>query len=272
MKKRIHSNALRQPRFSPLTAFALILAVMFTVAVATHPASVSAKSLAVAPTPPAATPPPATPPTYPNAPKAGVEGIPAIQAATGAPLAQDAVTNYVQSHRVLFNSTSDRGKVTTVGEYPSSQIAARLGISTGLPDDTMLWYVEMAGHFVFPGNSQMPQGVTFPYAYEAFNAITGNLVLAGGLAGPTQAATPTPAPATPTPVATTPIPATPTSAPPACTIVSQGSPRWIPTTPISTSTPAQRDSIPAPARSNGCFRRHRSSCQSIARHCMISAS
>jgi hypothetical protein len=225
MKKYSHPKTVQRPRFSPLTLIVLGLAVLFVISLATHPSAASAKGMAAAPTPPAATPPPKVPPTYPNAPQSGVVGLPAVQNQTGAQLGQDAVISYVHSHRIPFNGTDDRGKVSTIGKFPAGLVAERIGAPTGLPDDTMLWYVEFSGNFAFPGNSHSPQGVTFPYAYEAFNAANGNLVLAGGLAGPTQTP-PTPTPVLPTP---TPLPATPTTVPPtpttapACTIVSQGS-------------------------------------------------
>jgi hypothetical protein len=53
------------------------------------------------------------------------------------------------------------------------------GERTGLPDSTLLCYVELRGNVVFSG----PRGVTvaYPRAYEVFDAHTGNLLGWGGM-------------------------------------------------------------------------------------------
>jgi hypothetical protein len=70
--------------------------------------------------------------------------------------------------------------VVRVAFLTSAQVSALLGgESTGVPDDTLLCYVELQGNFTFPS----PQGTTqtFTKGVEVFDAQTGNLLMDGGL-------------------------------------------------------------------------------------------
>jgi hypothetical protein len=73
-------------------------------------------------------------------------------------------------------------RVTQVAFLSSAQVSRRLGgISTGLPEEAPLCYVEMQGEFTFSD----PLGglLRFERGFEVFDARTGNLLVAGGLPG-----------------------------------------------------------------------------------------
>ena len=53
------------------------------------------------------------------------------------------------------------------------------GESTGLPDQTLLYYVDLHGTFTFAGPDNI--SATYLHGYEVFDAHTGNLVMWGGL-------------------------------------------------------------------------------------------
>jgi hypothetical protein len=70
--------------------------------------------------------------------------------------------------------------VVQVAFYSSKQVSTLLGgESTGMPDNTLLCYVELRGTFTFAG----PNGTTatFSTGFEVFDAHTGNFLMAGGL-------------------------------------------------------------------------------------------
>jgi hypothetical protein len=70
--------------------------------------------------------------------------------------------------------------VTSVAFLTSQQVSANLnGESTGLPDNTLLCFVEMRGTFTFAGG--LGSLVTYSRGYELFDAHTGNILMAGGL-------------------------------------------------------------------------------------------
>lgn len=91
------------------------------------------------------------------------------------------VIQYVGSHPMPHSiSAGLHPVVVSVRFLTSNQISAMLGgESTGLPDDTLLCYVELRGTFVFPG----PQSTTVTYArgFEVFDAHSGNILMGGGL-------------------------------------------------------------------------------------------
>jgi hypothetical protein len=222
-----------RPRVSPLSVLVLALGILFLSGFALHPIASAAQN----PTPPPATPPPATPPTYPNAPHLGVMGIPALPVAGTEGLTQDTVMRYVKAHRLPFNLASSPRQLLSITKTTSSQVAAQLGISTGLPDATSVWLVQFSGSFMFLGNSQQPTTGPYPYAYEVFDDATGNLVDAGAFTTAPTGITPTPVPTsaseTPTPTS---LPLTPTTVPPTATSVA----------PTTTSVPPTATPRPSP--------------------------
>jgi hypothetical protein len=245
-----------RPVFSPLSVLALGLALIAICIMAARPPSASAHGAAAVLTPPPVTPPPSTPPTYPDAPHLPISGIPGVSA-TGGPVTQAEVMTFVQQQRFLPHTlASQRGTIMSIQEETARQVADTRQ-NTGQPDDTLLWVAELSGHFVFPGSSQQPDGLPFPYAFEVFIASNGNLVMDGGLAQPLTApppSTPTPTPAQPTAQPTaTPTPAgvgvptpTPTSVlvpHPTPTSVPQNPPK-ISVTPTATSEYCANDSYP----------------------------
>jgi hypothetical protein len=86
---------------------------------------------------------------------------------------------------------------------PSQDVGALLGTSTSQPEGVLVGLLVAQGAFPLPGG--VPDSLqTYPFAFEVFDAKTGNLLMQGGLTGPVpdQAPTPTPGPtatATPAP-------------------------------------------------------------------------
>jgi hypothetical protein len=76
--------------------------------------------------------------------------------------------------------TTRNVRVTNVTFLSSAQVVQRLGgASTGVPDETALCYIEMAGEFAFAG----PSGAvaTFEKGFHVLDAKTGNRLMTGGL-------------------------------------------------------------------------------------------
>ncbi len=199
------------------TIFTVALALAYIVAFAQPSFSRAASS-------PIATPPP--PPPFPTntTPIANpVVGIPAITNATGGQggIGEQDVRNYVGNHNIPENMGDKHPTPSKIVELPAVQVGQLIHAPTFQPDDTMLWYVEFQGNFVFPGSSAQPDGLHFTTAYEVFLASDGNLIGHGGLnqptGNPTGGATPTPNPnatATPAGVPTaTPTPGNPAGGP-----------------------------------------------------------
>jgi hypothetical protein len=223
--------------------FVAALAIAFIIAFAQPSLSHAAPS-------PVPTPPPfpttTTPITQP------VVGIPAITNATGGQggISEQDVRNYVSNHNIPDNMGNKQLTPSKVVELPAVQVGQLIHSSTFQPDDTMLWYVEFQGNFVFPGSSMQPDGVHFTTAYEVFLASDGNVILQGGLNQPSGTpiggTTPTPV-GTPTATATTspqptntPVPAptdTPTPVP---------APTDTPTPVPPTATPIPPTATPVP--------------------------
>jgi hypothetical protein len=61
----------------------------------------------------------------------------------------------------------------------SLQVSTMLGENTGVPDATLLCYVELQGTISFASPDGTP--VTYQRGYEVFDAHTGNLLIVGGL-------------------------------------------------------------------------------------------
>jgi hypothetical protein len=178
--------------------FLVALAVAFIIAFAQPSLSQAAPS-------PVPSPPPFPTSTTPIA--QFVVGIPAITNATGGQggISEQDVRNYVSTHNIPENMGDKHPMPSKVVELPAVQVGQLIHNSTFQPDDTMLWYVEFQGNFVFPGSAEQVDGVHFTTAFEIFLAGDGNLIMQGGLnqptGNPTGGTTPTPNPnATPTPV------------------------------------------------------------------------
>src|SRR5579875_1055023 len=149
-------HASRRPVLSPLSVLALGLALIAFVVMAARPTGAAAQGAAALSAPPV-TPPPKTPPTYPNAPHVPIQGVPAVQSASGGPITQSDIMTFVQQHPLPQTLASDRRQVMGVQEETARQVADTLE-NTGLPAATMLWVAELSGHFVFPGSSQQRDG------------------------------------------------------------------------------------------------------------------
>jgi hypothetical protein len=162
-------------------------------------------TITVKPTPP----PPFQTPGPLGAPEAG-HGVPAIAPTTsGVPaFTTDDMSKYGLGH--ALPGTIGSGGTPSVSRdafLKSQDLALLLGGPTGQPDETLLGYLEEKGDFTFGGPTP-DSPLHFPYAFQVFDARSGNLLFWGGLDKPTPNTpppTPTPAPSQqPTPTATTP--------------------------------------------------------------------
>lgn len=112
-------------------------------------------------------------------------GSPAIRPrttlTTGPAFTESDVQQYVTKTGMPHNLASGSSfAIMSVTFMTSREVVARLqGEATGLPDTTLLCFVELQGTFVFAG----PQGTTgaFQHGYEVFDAHTGNILMWGGL-------------------------------------------------------------------------------------------
>jgi len=100
----------------------------------------------------------------------------------------------VTAYHTTYHTVADISGYYGVGDYASSvlprivkvefltekALRARIPDSTGLPDDTLLCYVQYSGSFVLvpPPGVQRPVSI-WPYAIEVFDAHTGNRMIAG---------------------------------------------------------------------------------------------
>ncbi len=113
-------------------------------------------------------------------------GLPAItprNTAVGAStptFTTDDVVQYVHAHPMPDASLSGpKPVITRIAFLTSREVSTRLkGESTGVPDDTLLCYVELSGTFTFSGSSGVT--VTYHTGVEVFDAHTGNLLITGG--------------------------------------------------------------------------------------------
>jgi hypothetical protein len=131
------------------------------------------------------------------------------------------MAQYLLSHPLP--GTQGSSPTITRNEFLASEIVSQLlqGLPTNRPDGTLLGYAELKGSFAFWGPAPGAP-LKYPYAFAIFDAQTGNLLMYGGLNGPTPTSTPTPTPtvsSNPTPTATrTPAPAPQLSVSPTGTI------------------------------------------------------
>jgi hypothetical protein len=142
------------------------------------------------------TPPPFQTPSAPGAPDVG-HGIPAINpTGAGVPaFTADDMSKYALNNPLPGLVGQGGSPSVSRDEFLTSEVLALLlNTPTNQPDGTLLGYVELKGDFSFPG-ADPDHPLRFPYAYEVFDAKTGNLLLWGGLNQPTS----TTPPATPTP-------------------------------------------------------------------------
>lgn len=91
------------------------------------------------------------------------------------------VRAYIRTHSMPHTIAASSNPAVLQILFITSQAASGLldGESTGLPDNTLVCYVELSGSYTFAG----PNGanVTFQKGYELFDAHTGNLLMVGGL-------------------------------------------------------------------------------------------
>ena len=92
----------------------------------------------------------------------------------------DDVVQYVHAHSMPDASLSGpKPVITRIAFLTSREVSILLkGESTGVPDDTLLCYVELSGTFTFSGSSGVT--VTYHTGVEVFDAHTGNLLITGG--------------------------------------------------------------------------------------------
>lgn len=88
--------------------------------------------------------------------------------------AQDAIA-YVTSNPIGGKITANTPALVENGEFlPSREVAARLRLRTGMPDDALLCLVTLRGDFTV---SSRGRGSTSDTAYQVFDARTGNLLI-----------------------------------------------------------------------------------------------
>jgi hypothetical protein len=126
-------------------------------------------------------------PFSPQQPLSQAPGLPAIRPHLRSPQGNgptytiEDVRSYVNSHLVPAELGS-QGKATIVKAafLQSQQVSALMqGESTGVPDGTLLCYVELHGTFAVHAPGQSAKVVTYHTAVEVFDAQTGNLLIIG---------------------------------------------------------------------------------------------
>jgi hypothetical protein len=143
------------------------------------------------------TPPPAhTPIAFPRGggqPPVGVAGIRPHLGGVPA-FTTDDMAAYVKQNPLPQNfGGNDQATIVTSQFLAGGDLKALLGTSAGRPDEAMVGFVLLKGHFAFLGAGPNSPPPSFPYAYVLFDAQTGNLLMYGGLNQP-HAPKPTPTP------------------------------------------------------------------------------
>lgn len=92
----------------------------------------------------------------------------------------DDAIHYVTTHPMPDALITGSKPVIVKAVFLSSQEVSKLmkGESTGVPNGTLLCYIELQGTFTFSGGSGTP--VIYHTGVEVFDAYTGNLLIAGG--------------------------------------------------------------------------------------------
>jgi hypothetical protein len=201
----------RQQRI--ILGIACLLCLAFIASFAQQRTAFAAAAPTPIPTPPSE---PANPTFVPTIPV----GISGATSATGGGISADDIRRYVTTHNVPGNMGSSQFTILSMNDLTLADLIPQLnGMDPGLPQESMVWFVQLQGQFAFPGSSEQPDGLHFTTAFEVFIANTGNLLMEGGLPSPTSGATPTPPTSTATPAgvptatATAAGGATPTPAP-----------------------------------------------------------
>jgi hypothetical protein len=111
-------------------------------------------------------------------------GVAAITAKPGSatPFTKDEVVAYFKTHNLPRNmGSTDQFQVDSLDFITSAEVSRRLqGAATGLSDNDRIGFARLSGTFVFTGPRE-GKPVTFKQAYAAFDASTGNLLMAGTL-------------------------------------------------------------------------------------------
>jgi len=109
-------------------------------------------------------------------------GAPAIRVTPSTTPTCQQIGGFYTTHHVWRNVSQERGKVARIEFLKAADAETRLHASTGLPGAAGVVFVTLNGTFVFSGPSKVTK--TYPYAFEVFDATTGNLLLAGGMPKP----------------------------------------------------------------------------------------
>jgi hypothetical protein len=109
-------------------------------------------------------------------------GAPAIRVTPSTTPTCQQVRGFYTTHHVWRNVSQEGGKVASIEFLKAADAEMRLHASTGLPASAVVIFVTLNGTFVFSGPAKATK--TYPYAFELFDAATGNLVLTGGLPKP----------------------------------------------------------------------------------------
>jgi hypothetical protein len=109
-------------------------------------------------------------------------GAPAIRVTPSTTPTCQQISGFYTTHHVWRNVSSERGKVMSIEFLKAGSAETRLHTSTGLPASAGVVFVTLNGTFTFSGPSKVAK--TYPYAFEVFDAASGNLLLAGGLPNP----------------------------------------------------------------------------------------
>jgi len=114
----------------------------------------------------------------------GTGGRPSIRQmkTDGGVISASDVENFVQLEG-MPRTVGPRSPMTDIHAtlLTSAQISTLLkGENTGFADNTLLWFVEMRGTFVFPGPANEPSVIAH-VGYQIFDPVTGDRVMFGGL-------------------------------------------------------------------------------------------
>jgi hypothetical protein len=134
-------------------------------------------------------------PSHPPLPLTGGPSAPVV---TGGPgikphlsaipaFTADDLAAYVKTNPLPGNLASGGTPTITRNQFlTAADLRNLLGISLGRSENALLGYVEMKAGFAIggPGSSSLPP--VYPYSYAIFDAQTGNLLMYGGLSGPTS--------------------------------------------------------------------------------------
>lgn len=110
----------------------------------------------------------------------GVTAIPVVNHL----LTKNDIIKYTNSHGIVLNyKPSDTFQLLECVLINNMQLEKTLNIVSGFSSLSSFWLIEVKGSFAILEPSPLPSKV-FPYAFEVFDASSGNLLLSGGLNSP----------------------------------------------------------------------------------------